>query len=78
MKNIKVLGGGCSKCGVTANRIDETAREMGVPIQLSKVEDWPTIAQYDVMTTPAVVIDDFVVHKGSVPTKAAIAAWLKA
>lgn len=78
MKDIKVLGGGCTKCGVTAKLLEETAREMGVLIQLTKVEDWPTIAQYNVMTTPAVVIDGTIVHKGSVPAKTAVADWLKA
>jgi hypothetical protein len=32
---------------------------------------------YGVMSTPAVVIDDQVVHSGSIPSQDAIRGWLK-
>lgn len=38
MKNIKVLGSGCSNCKTTVRLIDEVAKECGVEIQLEKVE----------------------------------------
>jgi len=77
MKNIKVLGSGCANCQTTAKLIEEAARELGVAIELEKVEDIGQIMSYGVMSTPGVVIDDKVVHAGGVPDRKRIEAWLK-
>ncbi len=77
MKNIKVLGSGCANCQTTAKLIEETARELGVEIELEKVEDIGQIMSYGVMSTPGVVIDGTVVHAGGVPDRKGIEGWLK-
>ncbi len=76
MHVIKVLGSGCKKCNNTAERITEIADELGADVEISKVDDLARIMTYGVMSTPAVVSDDKVVHSGSVPTRLAIKAWL--
>ena len=53
MKNIKVLGTGCANCKTTLKLIEEVAKEMGVELQLEKVEDIQAIMGYGVMSTPA-------------------------
>ncbi len=73
---IEVLGSGCSKCRQTADRIAEIARALGVDVQLEKVSDPQTILRYGVMQTPAVVIDQRLVHSGSVPEIDTIKQWL--
>lgn len=73
---IKVLGPGCAKCKTTADLIARTAAEAGRDVTLVKIEDMRQIVGYGVMTTPAVVIADRVVHKGSVPTRDQVLAWL--
>ena len=77
MKNIKVLGSGCSKCKLTAKVIEEVATQNGVEIDLQKVEDLRDIMAYQVLSTPGVVVDGKVVHAGSVPSKDLVATWLK-
>ena len=77
MKNIKVLGSGCANCQTTAKLIEETARELGVEIELEKVEEIGQIMSYGVMSTPGVVIDGAVVHAGGVPDRKRIEGWLK-
>lgn len=77
MKNVKVLGTGCASCRNTLQLIETVAREMGAEIQLEKVEDIQAIMQYQVMRTPAVVVDGKVVHSGGIPARAAIAGWLE-
>jgi small redox-active disulfide protein 2 len=77
MKNIKVLGTGCAKCKITITLIKQVAEHIGVQIKLEKVEDLPQIMAYGVMSTPAVVIDEQVVHKGSIPSREQIKSWLK-
>lgn len=75
MKNVKILGTGCANCKNTAALVDTVAREKGVPIELEKVEDLPSIMAYGVMSTPGVVIDGVVVHAGGVPSKGKVEGW---
>ena len=76
MKDIQVLGTGCANCRATVQRIEDAARAKGVEIQLTKVEDMPSIVGYGVMATPGVVVDGKVVHAGGVPRKEVIETWL--
>lgn len=76
-KKIKVLGSGCKKCGVTTERVRAVAQELGVKVEVEKVEDFAEIARFGVMATPSVVVDGAVVHVGSVPTLESIAAWIR-
>ena len=77
MKNIQVLGSGCTKCKKTAELIEETARKLDIAAQVTKVTDAQTIMDYGVMSTPAVVVDEQLVHSGSVPHSNEIEQWLK-
>ncbi len=76
MKDIKVLGSGCTKCVNTAKLIEAVAKEKGVEIRLDKVTDMAQIAGYGVMSTPGVVVDGKVVHAGGIPDRAKIGGWL--
>ncbi len=76
MKNIKVLGSGCRNCEITANIINQAARESGVEITLEKVTDIAEIMSYGVMSTPGVVIDGNVIHSGGVPGPDQVRAWI--
>lgn len=76
MKNIKVLGTGCANCKTTLRMIDETAKALGVEVELEKVEDMQAIMGYGVMSTPGVVVDDKVVHAGGLPARNTIEGWL--
>jgi small redox-active disulfide protein 2 len=78
MKEIKVLGTGCTTCRATIELIRKEAEAAGVEIQLEKVEEIADIMGYGVMSTPGVVIDGKVVHAGGMPSKSEVQAWLKA
>ncbi|QUX91513.1 thioredoxin family protein [Marinomonas sp. A3A] len=75
MKQVKVLGSGCSKCVKTAELIKAIAAENEVPVNVEKETSAEVIMSYGVMSTPAVVIDDVVVHYGSIPDKTKIQSW---
>jgi small redox-active disulfide protein 2 len=66
---IKVLGGGCANCQKTKALVQEVVDEMGLNAQIQEVKDMADIMAYGVMSTPAVVIDEKVVHSGGVPTR---------
>lgn len=76
MKTIKILGTGCAKCKQTEAVIRETLGELGIVANIEKVEDIQRIMEYDIMSTPAVVLDDTVKMAGKVPTKEEIRAMM--
>lgn len=67
-KAVKVLGTGCTKCKTLEKNTTEAVQELGLAIDVVKVEDIVEIMQYGVMTTPALVVDEKVVVKGRVPS----------
>ena len=66
---IKVLGTGCAKCKQTTEVIQQVVNENKLKIEIEKVEGIMKIMEYNVMSTPAVVINNEVVIKGRVPSK---------
>lgn len=76
-KVVKVLGTGCPKCKQTTAIITEVVNDNKLDATVVKVEDIMEIMTYNVMTTPAVVIDETVVIKGRVPSKDEIFDLLK-
>lgn len=76
MKTIKVLGSGCRKCTKTAEIIQAIAAELNVSAQVSKETDMQVIMQYGALSTPAVVVDEQLVHSGSIPHRSDIEHWL--
>lgn len=76
MKNIKILGTGCAKCKQTEGIIRETLSEMEVEANIEKIEDIEQIMAYDVMSTPAVVVDGQIMIRGKVPSKEEVKAMV--
>lgn len=74
--NIKILGTGCPKCKQTESVVRQAIAETAVDSTVEKVEDIEKIIEYNVLTTPAVVIDGRVVIKGRVPTLAELKTLL--
>lgn len=76
MKIIKVLGTGCPSCVSTEKVVDEVVKELNIEAKIIKVSEIMDIMMYDVMSTPAIVIDEKVVFKGKVPSKEEVKALL--
>ncbi|MHB9035000.1 MAG: thioredoxin family protein [Anaerolineae bacterium] len=75
---IKVLGSGCPKCQRLEELVREAVASAGVQAKIEHVRDWQEILEYQVMTTPGLVIDEKVVCSGRLPRTAEIVAWLQA
>jgi len=73
---IKILGTGCPKCKQTAAVVQEVVTENNIDATIEKVEDIMEIMKYNVMSTPAVVINNEIKIKGRVPSKAEITSLL--
>jgi len=73
---IKILGTGCAKCKTLYATVEKTVRDAGSDAKVTKVEDMADIMQYDVMSTPAVVVDGKVVSQGKIPSAGEILKFI--
>lgn len=78
MVTVKVLGTGCPKCRTLEKNAREAIAEMSIEAEVVKVSKVRDIMQYDVMMTPALVVDEEVVVSGKVPSPAEIKALIEA
>lgn len=66
---VKVLGPGCAKCKTTFQVIEKVIKENNLDVKLTKVDDIMEMMSYNIMTTPAVVVDGEVKMKGQLPSE---------
>lgn len=66
---VKVLGPGCAKCKTTFQVIEKVIKENNLDVKLTKVDNIMEMMSYNIMTTPAVVVDGEVKMKGQVPSE---------
>ena len=61
---IEVLGTGCAKCVTLEKVVKEAVAKSGKFAQIEKVDDIMKIMEYQVVSTPGLVIDGKVVSTG--------------
>ena len=69
---IKVLGPGCAKCKTTYNVVEKVIKDNNLDVALTKVDDIMEIMSYNILSTPAVVVNGEVKIKGRVPSETEI------
>ena len=67
--SIKILGPGCPKCLQTERLVKKVIAENGVEADVTKVDDIMEIINYNVLSTPAVVVNEEVRISGKVPSE---------
>jgi small redox-active disulfide protein 2 len=75
-KVIKILGTGCPKCQSMTGVVKDVVSEHNIDATIEKVEDIMEIMKFNVMSTPALVIDNEITIKGRVPSKDEVFALL--
>ncbi len=75
---IEILGTGCSKCKALEEATKQAVAQSGQFAQIEKVEDIMKIMEYNVMSTPGLVIDGKVVSTGKLLSVAKIVELIKA
>jgi len=70
VKKLLILGTGCAKCNKLAALTEEAAQALGIEYELEKITDIVEITKFDVMMTPALVVDGATKCSGRVPSVA--------
>lgn len=78
MVNIKILGPGCANCRKLEAVAREAATAANVQAEFIKVSDMKQIMQYDLLSTPGLVVNERLVSSGRIPTVAEVQKWLVA
>ncbi len=65
---IKILGTGCAKCKTLEEITRKVVKDNGIDATITKVEDIVEIMKFNIMVTPALVVNDKVVAKGRIPS----------
>ena len=73
---VKVLGPGCAKCKKTYHVVEKVIKENNLDATLSKVDDIMEMTSYNIMITPAIVVNGEVKIKGHVPSEKEIKEFL--
>ena len=74
--DIKILGTGCSKCKTLEEITRTVVKDNGIDADITKVEDIVEIMKFNIMTTPALVVNGKVVSKGRIPSANEIKQFL--
>ncbi len=74
---IKILGGGCPKCNKLTQNAQIAAEELGLDYSIEKITDFTKYADYGVMITPALVIDDKLICSGTILSSSEIKPFMK-
>lgn len=76
MLQIKILGTGCPNCNKLEQEIKKAAENQGIEAEYEKVTDFQKIMDYDVLSTPGLVIDGKVVSSGRIPSRDELISFL--
>jgi small redox-active disulfide protein 2 len=74
---IEILGTGCPKCKKLMELTGKTVKDIGISADIIKVDKINDIIKYNVMLTPALVIDGEVKCTGRIPSGEEIKNWVK-
>jgi small redox-active disulfide protein 2 len=66
--DIKILGTGCPKCKTLEKITREVVEQNGFNASITKVEDIVEIMKYNIMATPALIVNEKVEIKGRIPS----------
>ena len=77
MRRIQILGTGCPKCKMLAANAETAVKALGVEATVEKVEKIADIMTFNVMMTPALVVDGEVKSAGRVLSADAIRKLLE-
>ncbi len=76
MLTIKILGSGCENCKRLAWLAERAVNHLALEAEIIKVTDYAEMMQYNIMSTPGLVINEKLVSSGKIPSEAQITTWI--
>jgi len=74
---IKILGPGCPRCHEVERRTINALAELNVAADVQKISDIKKIMEYNIISTPGLVINGKVMCSGRIPRVEEIKAWIQ-
>lgn len=76
MLTIKILGSGCANCRKLEAIVRDIAQKENIAADFIKVTEYADIMAYNIMSTPALVINEKVLSYGRIPSPMQIMQWM--
>lgn len=74
---VKILGTGCPKCRKLEEKVRAVVELHSIDATVEKVTDLNEMMKYNIMSTPALIINEKLKIYGNIPKDEQILAWLK-
>jgi small redox-active disulfide protein 2 len=75
---VQIYGTGCAKCNMLEKAAKQAVKELGVDVEVVKVNDINAIVEAGILATPGFAVDGEVKSMGRVPSGDEIKKWIKA
>ena len=76
MLKIKILGSGCPNCQKLEQETKRAVSNLAIEAEFEKVTDYQEIMEYDILSTPGLVINEKVASSGRIPSQGEITSFL--
>ena len=76
MLKIKILGSGCPNCKRLEQEAKKAVSYLAIEAEIEKVTDYKKIMEYDILSTPGLVINEKVVSSGRIPAQSELVTFL--
>lgn len=76
MLKIKILGTGCPNCKRLEQETKKAVNNLAIEAEFEKVTDYQKIMEYDILSTPGLVINEKVVSSGKIPSQSELVTLL--
>ena len=68
MTQINILGSGCANCELLEQLVRKVINTLRVDAEITKITDPASYLDYEVMSTPALIINEECVSSGRIPS----------
>lgn len=76
MVEIKIFGSGCSTCKNLKKLVDNIVRQNKLEANVEYITDFAEMAKFNIMSSPAIMIDGEIKAAGRIPTRTEIENWI--
>jgi small redox-active disulfide protein 2 len=76
MLEVKILGTGCPNCKKLEAEAKKAVENLAIEAKFEKVTDYQEIMEYDILSTPGLVINGKVASSGRIPSQGEITSFL--